>query len=173
MADTYSGGSALDAGSLDAAAAEAVADGGGFTWDGQTALQKMRAFIRAFDAGVLDRMSVDYTDQMPDNAGLFPSGLVEIRRRTDILGHVTVESQYNFALYTVLEKYGDAPDNAEWQMRFQEWVQEQSARGLAPAFGDDPRSERITAQNGQLYSAGDEGTALYAIQINATFTKRF
>ena len=58
-------------------------------------------------------------------------------------------------------------------MSFQEWAQERSALGLAPVFGDEPRSERVSAQNGQVYQSDEEGWAMYVIQISATFTKRF
>ncbi len=90
---------------------------------------------------------------------------------------MTVQNQYNFALYTVMAKSPDedagATFNASWLMGFQEWVQEQSILGLAPAFGDDPRKERITAQNGALYAAEDEGTAIYAIRISVTFERHY
>lgn len=143
-----------------------------------TALETMREFVQSYsDADVLAVLDIDYTDKVPNAAGLFPSGLVELRRSTDLLGNVTVENQYNFALYTTLEKApGDdegATLNAEWQMAFQEWVQEQSARGLAPAFGDEPRRERIVAQNGAIYSADPEGTAVYAIQISVEFIRNY
>lgn len=139
-----------------------------------TALETMRGFIESFpDFDVLSQLEIDYTDKIPNAAGLFPSGLVEVSRRYDLLGNVSITNQYNFALYTALEKWQGAEDNAEWQMAFQEWVQEQSAKGLAPTFGDDPRTETITAQNGQLYSADEEGTALYVIQINVMFTKNY
>ena len=58
-------------------------------------------------------------------------------------------------------------------MDFQEWVQEQSVRGLAPIFGDDPQGEKITAQNGVLYSAEDEGLATYMVQLTVQFVKKF
>lgn len=143
-----------------------------------TALEKMRAFVAGFpDTDVLANLAIDYTDRIPDTAGLFPSGLVEVRRTTDLLGNVTTQNQYNFALYAVVGKApGDdwiATQTQEWLMGFQEWVQEQSVRHLAPTFGDEPRSERITAQNGAIYSADPEGTAVYAIQISASFTKRY
>ena len=144
-----------------------------------TNLGKMREFVASFpDFDILGEFRIDYTDQVPDNGGLFPTGLVEVARRTDITGFTyEVENQLNFALYTVLAKPpGDdagATFNAEWQMGFQEWVQEQSVRGLAPAFGDKPLRERIAAQNGQLYSADAEGTALYMIQISVNYIKEF
>lgn len=142
-------------------------------------LAKMREFVASYpDFDILGSFYVDFTDSVPDNGGLFPSGLVEVSRRTDITGAVyQVENQANFALYTMLTKSpgedAGATYNAEWVMGFQEWVQEQSCKGLAPAFGDRPRSEHIAAQNGQLYSADAEGTALYAIQISVNYIKEF
>ena len=142
------------------------------------ALRKMRDFVASYpDADILAGLVVDYTDRVPDNAGIFPAGLVEVARERDLLGNVTVTNQYNFALYAVLAKApGDdagATFNAEWLMGFQEWVQTQSALGLAPTFGDRPRWESMQAQNGQLYSAEDEGTALYVMQITVQFIKEY
>ena len=145
----------------------------------QTALQKMRDFVASYpDFDILGSFQIDYTDQVPDNGGLFPTGLVEISRSTDITGYTyEVTNQINFALYTVLAKTpGDdtgATFNAEWQMGFQQWVQEQSVKGLAPVFGDKPHRESIIAQNGQLFSAENEGTALYMIQLSVQFIKEF
>ena len=143
-----------------------------------TALEKITAFVHSYPgADILQDFQIDYTDQIPANGGLFPSGLVEIGRRTDLLGNVTVTDQYNFALYYVFEKPpGDgagAAVNAGWLMAFQEWVQEQSALGLAPVFGDAPQQERIAAQNGVLYGAEDEGLATYLVQLSVQFVKIF
>lgn len=143
-----------------------------------TALEKMRAFIATFpDWDVLSQLTIDYTDKVPDCAGLFPSGLVEVSRTYDILGNASVTNQYNFALYAVMEKAPNedvgATDNAEWTMAFQQWVQAMSTTHRAPTFGDDPMREVITAQNGAIYSADDEGTAVYAIQLSVTFVKNY
>ena len=156
----YTGGVSLDGGGFGGHEHEDAYDGGGFAWDESSALEKMRSFLMTFDGGALSQMDVDYTDKVPNAGGLFPSGLVEVSRTKDLLGNVSVTNQYG-------------TDNAEWQMAFQEWVQEQSATGLAPSFGDEPRRERITAQNGQLYSTDEEGTALYVIQVNVLFTKNY
>ena len=152
-------------------------DGGTFDW-GDSALEAMRDFIAGYPhADALGALAIDYADRVPGCVGLFPGGLVEVRRTTDLIGNVTVDNQYNFALYTVMSKApGDdakATDNAEVQMDFQTWVQERSALGLAPTFGDEPRKERMTASNGAIYSADDEGTAIYVIHIQATFRRHF
>lgn len=143
-----------------------------------SALQKMRDWLATFPKfDIFGSFRVDYTDQVPANGGLFPNGLVEIERRKDIMGNVTVTNQYNFGLYCVFNKApGDdvgATINADWVMDFQGWVQEQSATGQAPAFGDIPRDERITAQNGVLYDADAEGTATYMVQLSVYFKKLY
>ena len=143
-----------------------------------TPLETMRAFVASYpDADILSTLSVDYTDQVPEMGGIFPQGLVEVARRTDLLGNVTVTNQLNFALYTVLSKAPEddvgATYNAEWLLGFQQWVQEQSVLHLAPTFGDEPLAESIVAQNGEIYSADTEGVAIYAIQISVMYNKRF
>lgn len=150
---------------------------GGYKVDNTTALQKMRDFIATFpDADILSQLTIDYTDKVPDCAGLFPNGLVEISFDRDILGNVETRNQYNFALYTNFTKSPDEDEgatlNAEWLESFQLWVQRKSALREAPTFGDYPHTETMSAQNGAIYSADDEGTALYVIQINAAFTLR-
>lgn len=143
-----------------------------------TALEKVRAWLSTFpDFDILSAFQVDYTDQVPSNGGIYPSGLVEVERRQDIMGNITVTNQYNFGLYYVFEKAaGDdigATLNADWLMSFQEWAQEQSVTGIAPVFGDVPRAEKIIAQNGMLYEADEEGTATYMIQLSVQFTKKY
>lgn len=143
-----------------------------------TALEKIREFVGEYPGtDILRDFQVDFCDQIPFNGGMFPSGLVEVSRKKDILGNTTVTNQYNFGLYFVFEKApGDdtgATVNADWIMDFQEWIQEQSAMGLAPTFGDVPSREKITAQNGVLYSADGEGTAMYMVQISVQFVKEF
>ncbi len=143
-----------------------------------TALEKITGFVRSYPgADILQHFQIDFTDQIPANGGVFPSGLVEVSRKTDLMGNVTVTNQYNFGLYYVFEKApGDgegAAANADWLMDFQEWVQAQSIAGAAPAFGDIPRQERVVAQNGVLYETQDEGLATYMVQLSVQFVKYF
>lgn len=143
-----------------------------------TALETIRKWISSFPGyDILRDFQVDYTDQVPGNGGVYPSGLEEVERRKDIFGNITVTNQYNFGLYYVLEKApGDdtgAAINADWIMDFQMWVQEESVMGRAPVFGDVPQNERIMAQNGVLYEADEEGTATYMVQLSVQFTKKY
>ena len=141
-------------------------------------LDKIRNWISTFPGfNILNQFDVDFTDKIPSSGGIFPSGVVEISRTTDILGHIKVRNQYNFGLYYVFNKApGDdagALVNADWIMDFQKWVQDQSVRRLAPTFGADPASERIQAQNGILYAADEEGTATYMVQLSVNFMKYY
>ena len=142
-------------------------------------LDRLREWLKTYPgAEQLAQMNVDYTDALPGQFGVFPSGLVEISRRRDIVGDTTVQNQYNFAIYIVFPKSpGDdagALINADWVMDFQKWVQEQSITGKAPTFGNySVRTETMSAQNGALYEADAEGLAMYMVQLSAVFTNYY
>lgn len=141
-----------------------------------TDLEKLRMWIGTYPGfDILGNFKLDYADQIPVNEKRYPSGLEELSRVEDIQGNITVQNQYNLGLYHVFayptEGNGDAAINTDWIMDFQRWVQEQSVRHLAPTFGDDPKTERIRAQNGVLYAADKEGTATYTVQLSINFTK--
>ncbi|BAK99012.1 hypothetical protein OBV_18140 [Oscillibacter valericigenes Sjm18-20] len=143
-----------------------------------TPLEKLKTWLATYSGyDILLNFHVDFTDQIPSTGGVFPSGLVEVERHRDITGTTSVTNQYNFGLYYVFEKSpGDdigAAINADWIMDFQEWVQEQSVTGQAPVFGDVPNAEKITAQNGVLYDASDQGTATYLVQLSVQFKKKY
>lgn len=140
-----------------------------------TDLEKLKNWLKTYPgAETLNDFQVDYTDRLPGGLGMFPSGLVEIERKKDIVGNVVVRNQYNFGLYIVFPKSpGDdvaSQVNADWVMDFQRWVQAQSIRNLAPAFGNtDLKNETMSAQNGALFESDDEGVAMYMVQLSATF----
>ena len=143
-----------------------------------TDLEKIRNWLKGYPgADPVQDLKVDYYSPDPNNGSIDPSGLIEVSRTTDIMGGVTVENQYNFALYFVLLKSPDddtgATDNAALLMDFQQWIQEQSLRRLAPIFGDDPDAETIKAQNGALFAANEEGVAIYTVQLSINFIKYY
>ncbi|MBQ7344572.1 MAG: hypothetical protein IJW45_00730 [Oscillospiraceae bacterium] len=142
------------------------------------ALEKLRQWLQTYPRiAAMRSLKVDYFEPDPDNGSLAPTGLVEISRTEDILGNVTVENQYNFALYFVLAKApGDdvgATANAKLLLDLQNWVQEQSIRHLVPVFGDDPRRETVKAQNGAIWEADGDGIARYMVQLSINFIKHY
>ena len=142
-------------------------------------LDKLKEWLRTYPgADALTDWQVDYTNQLPGSFGVFPAGLVEISRRKNLWGEVTVQNQYNFALYLMLTKApGDdvgAQINADWVMDFQHWVQAQSVTHKAPTFGNMETSrETMSAQNGALYDADEEGLAMYMISLQALFKMHY
>lgn len=143
-----------------------------------TDLDRVKNWVLSYDGALpVKDLKVDYFAAEPDNGSIDPSGLVEVSRTEDILGNVEVENQLNFALYFVLLKSpGDdtgATNNAALLMDFQRWIQEQSIRKKAPVFGDEPDRESIKAQNGALYAANQEGTAIYMVQLSINFIKKY
>ena len=139
-----------------------------------TDLERIREWIKTFpDFDILSAFQVDYTDQIPANGGIYPSGLIEVDRSEDILGNVTVTNQLNFGLYYVFEKApGDdagAMVNADWVMAFQRWVQAQSVRDLVPRFGNTDDRQKAKAENGVMYADDAEGTATYMVQLSIQF----
>ena len=137
-----------------------------------TALEKITAFVGGYPgADILREFQIDYTDQIFINGGALPPGLVEIRRKADLMGRVAVVNQYNFRLHCATEK--TPGDGAAWLTEFREWVQNQSVQRLASVFGDVPSQEQITAQNGVLYDAGDGERAVYVVQLCVQFVKYF
>lgn len=123
----------------------------------------------------LEDMQVDFFDPLPNNGSIAPSGMMEISRSEDILGNITVQNQYNFALYFVFYKPPDeneqAETNADWILDFQEWVQEQDIKKKVPTFGKQTIS--ILAQNGMPYAADEEGIGIYTVQLTINYKKEF
>lgn len=141
-----------------------------------TDMETVREWLKTFPGyEALQALYIDYTQPAPGTAGLCPQGLTVLSRTRDILGNLTVENRYTFGLYCVFGKApGDdaaALENEAWMEALQAWVQEQSALGLAPTFGDRPEGEHITAGGGRLYAADQEGVAIYQMVLTADFTR--
>lgn len=141
-------------------------------------LEKVRQWLTIYPGiASMKELNVDYCPPNANNGSIAPSGLVEISRSRDILGNVTVEDRYDFAVHFVLLKAdGDdegATENADLVMDFQNWVQDQSIRGLAPTFGDEPLKETVKAQNGSIIGYNSKGVALYMVQLSVNFIKHY
>ena len=132
-----------------------------------TELEKMRQWLQSY-SGWKDSLLMDFTELAPGNAGLFCEGLEERDRQEDVSGNLQIACRYRFTLYRRVSRDNGAAD-ARWLLDFQNWVQSQSALGLAPRFGDIPYLERMQAQKGTLKDRGQTG--LYAVTLTADFAK--
>ncbi len=133
-----------------------------------TDLEKLRAWLLTYPKWE-DTLFVDFTEHAAGNTGLFPAGLEETGRREDVLGNLQVSCRYRFSLYRQTPGQADGTANAQWLLDFQSWVQQQSAAGLTPHFGDVPARERMQAQKGTLKEASQTGT--YTVTLIADFMK--
>ena len=132
-----------------------------------TDMEKLQQWLQTFPrwSGTL---SVDWLEEAPDHTGLYPKGLKELGRKEDVLGNVRVRCRYTFALRRAA---GPGQDNAQWLMDLQHWVQEQSARGLVPRFGDE--DAQIRAYDGQLDKRSPMGSEHYTVKLTVDFTKLY
>lgn len=137
-----------------------------------TALEKLVQWLKTFPLWE-DDLHIDDLGAAPSNAGLYPGGLEELSRREDVLGNVTVVCRLHFLLYRRTARQQDHGENSRWLLQLQDWVQQQSAAGLAPVFGDDPQKEHIRAEKGKLQQASQTGTGKYAVSITAEFEKHY
>lgn len=135
------------------------------------ALEKLVQWLKTFPLWEENALHIDYTGAVPGSSGLYPQGVEEVQRREDVLGNVTVKNRLHVTLYRVTHGQQDNRENSAWLLQFQQWVQQQSALGLAPFFGDDPKQEKIRAEQGKLKSASQTGTGKYAVAITAEYVK--
>lgn len=129
----------------------------------------------------MERLSgywVDDTPGTPDSKGILPKGMMELERKENILGNVETLNQYRFNLFYVLVKSARdeeaAKANAEWLLGLQAWAQEQSAKGLVPAFGDPGLGrETAAAEKGMLFRNSEDGAVTYLVTLTIKFKKRY
>ena len=80
-------------------------------------LEKLRQFLLGFPG--LQELSADFTQDGPGNSGLFPAGMAELDRHTDLLGNVQVTYGCLFTLYKRMQP---GQDSAQWLLEFQSWL---------------------------------------------------
>ena len=132
-------------------------------------LETMKQWLQTFP-GWEGTLQLDYADAVPGNGGLYPRGITELSRREDVRGNC--KTRYS-CLFTLRRIAARSQENAQWLLDLQKWVAEQDRQGLAPKFGDEPKSERLRAFEGRLDSHTQAGSALYTVQLRAEFTKLY
>lgn len=136
-----------------------------------TQIEKMTQWLRTFPLWQEEALYVDRTPPQTGNSGLYPTGVEELSRQEDIMGNVTVQNRMQFTLYRVTSDGADNTRQAQWLLALQQWLQSQSAAGLAPAFGDIPHRERIRGEKGKRKTTTQAGTGTYLLTITVDYTK--
>lgn len=127
----------------------------------------------------VERFWVDHAAAEAPSAGLWPQGVQVTARRQNLLGETALRCRARFVLRLALPFVpGDetlAAQNAQRLLALRQWLVRESAALRAPAFGDEPAGETLTADAARLESlpnVGSEGTAVYAVTLTAEFTER-
>lgn len=132
-------------------------------------LEKITGWLQTFPLWE-GELAVDSIEPIPGSVGIFPRGVEELSRREDVLGNVELRNRLELMLYRVSD--GDAQQAAAWLLALQEWINGQSAAGLAPQLGDVPGEERLFARQGRLSAPAQTGTGRYAVKITAEYVAK-
>ena len=128
-------------------------------------MEKIMDWLKTYPKWGDGEITADYLSPEPGSVALYQQGLQETERKSDVLGNLTIGYRCRFLLRRM------ACPGDLWLEDFQNWVQLQSAQGLAPSFGDVPASERIWAENGKLVEVSQPGTGVYQVTLVVDFIK--
>ncbi len=126
-----------------------------------SALDKLQDWLSAYP----------HWEACPANVCVLPKGMEEISRREDVLGNTLVESRCHVTLFWEMPTLSDEAQNAQRLLKFIQWVQHQSASGLAPQFGDVLAQEKIRTEKGGL-TPGTQ-TVTYTVTLVVDFMKLY
>lgn len=124
-----------------------------------SALEKLQAWLSAYP----------HWDACPANICLLPKGMEEISRQEDVLGNTVVACRCYVTLFWEMPATGNEAQDAERLLKLIQWVQHQSATGLAPQFGDVPAQEKIRTEKSG-YTPGAQ-IITYTVTLVADFMK--
>lgn len=124
-----------------------------------SALEKLQAWLSSYP----------HWDASPANICLLPKGMEETSRREDVLGNAVAGCRCYVTLFWEMPATGTEAQDAERLLKFIQWVQHQSAIGLAPQLGDVPVGEKIRTEK----SGCTIGTQMvtYTVTLVADFMK--
>lgn len=125
-------------------------------------IEQLKAWLEVYPG--IRGLTVDFVDRGRENGGLYPMGIREISRKTDVCGGVTVRNRGTFQLRFAMER---GADSARWLLDFQNWIQKQGLLGQVPRFGD--KTERVSAGKGRLAQA-DDAMGLYSMELTVEWT---
>lgn len=123
---------------------------------------------------VCNDIHIDFTDDIPTNYGLSPTGDTLIKE--DILGNQT--RQHTFILYAVFQSQSDYDRmaNSGTLLELQHWLENKADnQKITVTVGDKELTgelKKITCANGMLYAIPDDNLnsgVLYQLQITAQY----
>lgn len=113
---------------------------------------------------------VDWTDEKSDNYGISPAGDTRIKRYVD----GTELRKYDFVIYARFSTAEDAQkmQNSEWVEEFQEYIRKQNLGRNLPEGDEKTIPEKLTANNGLLFSYDENGlSGVYQVQLELIYRR--
>lgn len=132
-----------------------------------TNLQKMQQWLQTYPGFARLPISIDFTHATPVGLGLYSRGREQKAGKEDILGRKEFRCKFLFLLQ--MQQFGQAAGDAV--AAFQSWVEQQSALGATPKFGDDPARETMTTRLAKVTDQHNAGTQVSAVELIAEFIK--
>ena len=114
-------------------------------------------------------MWVDDVPAAPYTGRLFPAGAAATARRADILGRRVERRRARWVLRLVLPHGKSAATRCAWNSSPPGW-RRRARRAKPPHFGSRDRETETLSAAGALESVSDEGTAVYAVTLQADYT---
>lgn len=118
-------------------------------------LEKLRQFLLGFP-GWDTELSIDFAQDGPGCAGLFPAGVEETARRRDLLGNMQVDYLCRFILRKRMQP---GQDSARWLLDFQNWVTAQNTA--------------VQVEKAKAQEVSKLGTGLCTVNLAVCFTKEY
>jgi hypothetical protein len=112
----------------------------------------------------------DRPDEYPESYALAPSG--NSRVSTDITGCRTYQNNYVFYAKAAAADEVDRQDNHAFLESLTDWLEVQDRTGNYPVLPDGCSPEKLTVSNALLFDMLEDGTGIYQVQIQFTYTKR-
>lgn len=134
-------------------------------------LDILKNWLLTFPGMAGHTLHTDSLPHTPDSVGLYPQGIEELSESRDILGNRQVLCRSRYLLRRVSSQKPE--DAARWALELQQWVREQSARGLAPRLGCDPASEQLRAEKGKLEKVSPTGTDTVQVLLTAQYLIKY
>ena len=131
-------------------------------------LQTIKQWLLQFPLWKPDMpLYVEFTDAQHICGGLFPLGVEEVGKSADVMGNISVSCRARFELRMILPGPDGSEENARWLLSLQQWVQDQSAAGLAPRFGDI--HQNIRAEKARLTQLRKSDKGMYTVCFTAHY----
>lgn len=135
-------------------------------------IKSLQDWFKGFDGMELRPLSeikTDRTDMTSSSYALAASGSDSFK---DVTGGRTYINSYVFYAKEAAENEIDRQENNDFIEALVEWVENKEDSSDLPQLPEPYKVESVSVSNGMLLDLYEDGTGLYQVQIQLTFSKR-